>query len=226
MQNLLRKLFFVIIFCFPWDSRAQGNECFLMVEQKVIIDGACRFTALRGGDFQIANRWHFAIVNIDQSKANGYWNEEAGAGHAHTPLGELTRNGGCWQNERNVVCAWKSGSRPKEFLSAMAKSKSGTTYSDSRLSDLNKDNCERSVVASSVIDWIEFCEQSGTKGTMTIHFNSSARYDYYEVPRSEFSRLINAPSKGVHFNSEVRANFACRRVSGPPLSRSARECDQ
>jgi hypothetical protein len=89
-------------------------DCFMSVEGKVLIDGPCQYRSMEGGSFQIGNKWHFAQVALSRTgAAQGFWNEEAGANHAHTPLGDLIRNGGCWVNKIARLCAWKPGTRPK-----------------------------------------------------------------------------------------------------------------
>lgn len=51
---------------------------------------------------------YFAVISVSgKHQADGFWNEEKGANHAHTPLGQLTRKGACWENKNAKVCAWK-----------------------------------------------------------------------------------------------------------------------
>lgn len=81
--------------------------CKLTVDGRTYIKGACEFTPLGvDGSFLIKKGDYFAQVNVDApGTAEGYWNEEPGASHAHTPLGRLTRNDACWVNRRVIVCA-------------------------------------------------------------------------------------------------------------------------
>jgi hypothetical protein len=89
------------------------GTCLLEVAGKAIIDGPCEIDLESDGSFQI-RAYHsgevsyFAYVFLDGGdKATGYWNGERGAGHAHSPLGTLTRAGACWQNGDAKVCAWR-----------------------------------------------------------------------------------------------------------------------
>jgi hypothetical protein len=105
-----------------WSQPANAftGECLLRVGQRSYIDGRCDIQMDRDGSFTIGAsergipNGYFAMVAIERKGiASGYWNEEKGANHAHTPLGSLTQRGGCWTNEKAKVCAWKLGSRPR-----------------------------------------------------------------------------------------------------------------
>lgn len=86
------------------------EKCSLVVAGTAYIDGPCDFTILDSdGSFQIMapDNSYFAQVEVDRpGHAKGYWNEEKGANHAHSPLGELTRDDACWSNADASVCAW------------------------------------------------------------------------------------------------------------------------
>ncbi len=95
------------------------GECLLQVKQKTYINGRCNISMERNGSFTLGASergipaGYFAIINVEEKGvAAGYWNEEEGANHAHTPLGSLTQRGGCWVNKQAKVCAWKLGTRP------------------------------------------------------------------------------------------------------------------
>lgn len=92
---------------------AASGECLLEVKGRVYIDGACDIRLERGGSFTISDRQYFAtvLIDTDQGEASGHWNETPGAGHAHTRLGTLARQGACWVNRDAKVCAWKPGTR-------------------------------------------------------------------------------------------------------------------
>jgi hypothetical protein len=89
------------------------GRCFLEVAGRRYIDGQCPISMSPDGSFTIVAAesvplTFFASVRIIGKKlAEGHWNEEEGANHAHTPLGELRFDRGCWQNETAKVCAWK-----------------------------------------------------------------------------------------------------------------------
>ena len=101
-------------------SAASGYEestfmgrCLLEVGGRKYIDGRCPINMSPDGSFTIGAAesvplTFFAAVRITGKKlAEGHWNEEEGANHAHTPLGALRFDRGCWQNETAKVCAWK-----------------------------------------------------------------------------------------------------------------------
>lgn len=95
-------------------AAAATADCFMSVGGRIILDGPCRFESFPGGSFTMGNDAYFAQVNVEKNgAAEGFWNEEKGATHAHTRLGDLTRKGGCWENRSARLCAWKLGSRPK-----------------------------------------------------------------------------------------------------------------
>ncbi len=94
-------------------SRSVEGRCLLEVQQKQYLNGPCPLVLEADGGFTIGasekrSLEYFAIVSITgKNTAEGFWNEERGATHAHTNLGKLTRNGACWQNTQTKVCAWK-----------------------------------------------------------------------------------------------------------------------
>ena len=91
-------------------STSKPGRCLLEVDGKKYISGSCRVDLAKGGSFQVYDlkkRGYFAYVNVSGNSAEGYWNEDPRATHAQSPLGTLTRDGACWQNERAKVCAWR-----------------------------------------------------------------------------------------------------------------------
>jgi hypothetical protein len=89
------------------------GTCLLEVAGRSFIDGPCEIDLEPDGSFMITayragEITYFAYVSLDGANlATGYWNEEIGAGHAHSPLGTLTRSGACWQNSNAKVCGWR-----------------------------------------------------------------------------------------------------------------------
>lgn len=112
------SVFLVIIVCqiYPTNVFSQSNDgklayCKLFIDGVRYISGKCFFSTIidRSGSFQImpGNGKYFAQVHVTSPGiANGYWNEDVYANHAHSSLGELMREGACWTNERVSVCAW------------------------------------------------------------------------------------------------------------------------
>lgn len=92
-------------------AHARPAKCLLTVNGSTFIDGPCDFRPLSGkkGDFQITapDGLYFAYLYVEKDgNGTGHWNEEPGAGHAHTPLGPLTRDGACWTSDSVKLCAW------------------------------------------------------------------------------------------------------------------------
>lgn len=85
-------------------------DCLLIVKGQEAIRGQCLFTPLDSdGSFTITgyNGQFFAYVLVEaKGVAQGYWNEEPYATHAHSPLGQLLRQDGCWVNSSASVCAY------------------------------------------------------------------------------------------------------------------------
>ncbi|WP_050526520.1 hypothetical protein [Pseudorhodobacter aquimaris] len=104
----IRAFSFCLLAALP--AQARPAKCLMEVNGKAYIDGACDFEALdKTGSFKISapDFLYFAYVNVDvPGIAKGYWNEEKGANHAHTPLGTLKRDGACWRNKAAKLCAW------------------------------------------------------------------------------------------------------------------------
>ena len=109
--------FLFILMLTPNVSHAENliGKCYLEVHKTVYINQKCNIDLFDDGGFSIgtADESHtplkyFAYVYPDsKNKADGYWNKEKGSGHAHAPLGVLTRNGACWSNSKSKVCAWR-----------------------------------------------------------------------------------------------------------------------
>lgn len=97
------------------EQRFEG-KCLLEVHQKKYLNGPCEVSMESDGGFTIGASetkpiTYFAIVEVTgKNRAEGFWNEEEGATHAHTSLGDLVRQGACWQNAQAKVCAWKADS--------------------------------------------------------------------------------------------------------------------
>ncbi|HQZ82522.1 MAG TPA: hypothetical protein PLR83_04830 [Pyrinomonadaceae bacterium] len=92
---------------------AKPGRCLLVIDGKKYISGKCDIDMYSDGtgSFQITELRkkgaYFAQVLVSPGTALGYWNGARDATHAHDPLGEMTRNGACWQNDRARICAWK-----------------------------------------------------------------------------------------------------------------------
>lgn len=95
------------------DEQALLGKCLLEIHGKKFIDGTCPIAMDSDGSFSIGADEKtpikfFATVTIEEKDlATGYWNEEEGASHAHSPLGSLRFQRGCWSNDVAKICAWK-----------------------------------------------------------------------------------------------------------------------
>lgn len=56
------------------------------------------------GSFVMEANGYFAVIEIDNNTADGWWNETPGSTHAHTRLGKMKREGKCWKNKSVRVC--------------------------------------------------------------------------------------------------------------------------
>lgn len=101
------------------------RDCFFETDGKVILDGPCRFMKNEfygPGGFALANLMSdtkLYVVDVKRQAgdpdgiARAFWNGRSGLMVVATPLGDLTANGACWENERTRLCAWKrSENRP------------------------------------------------------------------------------------------------------------------
>lgn len=90
-------------------ASAEPATCVLEVGGRSYIDGPCSFERL-GDDnvsFKIMGNAgdYFAYVYVEGDGATAHWNEIAGVNRAHTPLGELRRDGACWISDNVRICA-------------------------------------------------------------------------------------------------------------------------
>jgi len=104
----------------PVSALTIRGECFLEVEGETHIDGPCDIDMEKGGSFMMSElRRHpmFVMVNIheDEGTVTANWNGPERERHAHGQLGTVTRSGGCWKNADTRICAWKKGTRPRDF---------------------------------------------------------------------------------------------------------------
>jgi hypothetical protein len=117
----LRKAALVTVLSLSASQAFAAGECFLEVDGRVFINGVCSIAVRPGGSFEMRDSLrpmrHFAVVDIDPADgtARATWNEEPRASRAHSDLGSVVRQGGCWVNARARVCAWTPGTRPRDF---------------------------------------------------------------------------------------------------------------
>lgn len=68
---------------------------------------------------------------------------------------------------------------------------------------------DRISVSSSNLNSIGF--DSDNK-ILEIEFNNGRIYQYSNVSKTEFGKLMKALSKGTYFNSNIKDNYNCRRI--------------
>jgi hypothetical protein len=89
------------------------GRCMLEVNKVKYLNGQCFISIEQNGNLFIGPKEqdkisYFALLNVTgKNIGEGSWNEEEGASHAHTPLGNMQRNGACWENSTAKICAWK-----------------------------------------------------------------------------------------------------------------------
>ncbi len=90
------------------DWRGKEGRCRLAIGGKNYIDGRCWVRLEPDGSFQIMSldEQYFAQLLRDGPGGVGHWNKTPGSTHAHTTLGNMTRNGACWSNAEAAICAW------------------------------------------------------------------------------------------------------------------------
>ena len=82
------------------------KNCLLEVDGKKAIDGAC-YWGQHGtdkGSFVMEGNRYFAYINVNGSHASGSWNETPGSTHAHSDLGDIQREGKCWESKKVRLC--------------------------------------------------------------------------------------------------------------------------
>jgi hypothetical protein len=100
-------------------AAASSGRCLLKVDGGTYISGPCKIKlgddggANQAGYVNIEANGYFAFVDVEETEEDGAsvgtgsWNKYRGTTHAHAHLGELSRKGACWVNDRVRLCAWK-----------------------------------------------------------------------------------------------------------------------
>lgn len=90
------------------------GKCLLQVNGQTYMDGECDVALERDGSFfmgaghNVSPRYFVYINIVFPNQATGNWNGREMESHAGEPLGNLVRNGDCWQNETVKACSWKN----------------------------------------------------------------------------------------------------------------------
>lgn len=107
----MRALVLAVAMVASGAASAAPGKCLLVVDGRTYLNGPCPISVDADGSFSIGTGpkpSFFAYVNVDPNGVGvGSWNEERGATHAHSSLGDLKRNGACWANAKAIVCAWR-----------------------------------------------------------------------------------------------------------------------
>lgn len=89
-----------------WQNKP--GKCRLVVDGVRHIEGQCDVALIADGSFKIvATNGYAAMVDREGSTAEGSWNGDPESMYLGEELGNLTRRGACWVNERAEICAWE-----------------------------------------------------------------------------------------------------------------------
>lgn len=90
--------------------------------------------------------------------------------------------------------------------------------------DITTPSCRRFTFTSKVIRTAEFCQL--TKGSyLDISFVNLTAYRYFDVPVATYDAFVAASSAGRFFNSSIRYQYRCERISQSPRVRSSQGCE-
>lgn len=65
------------------------------------------------------------------------------------------------------------------------------------------------IVSSSNIQKVGYDEKTET---MRVEFNGGTLYEYFKVPSSVYTELVNAQSIGSYLGKNIRNHYACQKV--------------
>ena len=103
------------------NSQATNGPCLLQVDGQTYLKGTCKISIEKGGSFSIQasndrnNKHRAGVKREGPSSAKGVWNGVGGT-NKFEQLGELTRRGACWTNDRATICAWRKGIKKHRIL--------------------------------------------------------------------------------------------------------------
>ena len=108
----LRMSALILSVAIVWEpAQAQESACSIAVDGLTYHHGPCEVDKRANGTTYVRSadqEGDFGYwVHLDMSTATralAHWNEVYGAGHAHSRLGHVDFEDGCWQNERTRIC--------------------------------------------------------------------------------------------------------------------------
>lgn len=89
-------------------SATEHGQCKFTVEGKSYINGRCDFEADTDGSLRISANSRIVYVNVQGGTADASWNKNPKSQKADSPLGDVIRNGECWENSSTKICLKKS----------------------------------------------------------------------------------------------------------------------
>lgn len=71
------------------------------------------------------------------------------------------------------------------------------------------DKLRKHLVSSSNIEWVAYDNKIKK---LYVHFTSNSTYEYENVPKDVFERLLKAGSKGRYFAAAIKWNYKYKRI--------------
>src|SRR5262245_33778229 len=196
------------ILCSSANAGEHKGKCFLQVDDATYIDGACRISSEANGSFSVhalesGKYASFAIVRVQTTGvAAGYWNGTSHETHAHESLGPLGRHGGCWANQRAIVCAWRKDTRPRHLPAAFLGSWTPNSYCDDERIRIAPSWIEDSDTVCQVTAFQSLKAQNGAIGpSIDVALNCAEEGDHWRV--NELWRLRENESGPVLLQTAI-----------------------
>lgn len=93
----------------PGLASADTADCFVAVQDAVVLDGPCTFTQFDGdGSFSLTDGVGnvFRVFMEGKGRASGDWAPARGQWAPFTQFSALQRENACWSNGAVRICAW------------------------------------------------------------------------------------------------------------------------
>lgn len=92
------------------------DECSFKIDGEFKINGQCWINISNDGSFDMYDYYSKSpfftyLLTEDVFTAKGYWNDEEAYRKAYKKMGEMEKNGPCWENERAEICVGKNAEK-------------------------------------------------------------------------------------------------------------------